>query len=333
MNEIVLLDACVLVPYGLSGLLMTFAEAELFEPRWSERILVEVQRALVEKMRKPVDKVKTRLDAMWEAFPEANVHGFEWMEAGLSCHPKDRHVLAAAIAAGATTLVTTNLKDFPEEACAPHGVVAQHPDRFLLELLLGVDAATCAVALEAHVARMRRPPTTAGEFLSGLTKVAPTFANCMHQSILEGSPVLSDVPAYLAVDPEESPLANWRDSPDWTDPLHVALTWWTALRNQGSFADELHGLTHSPSAFGDYQWAVDLLDPLSIASKVYYAVDDPERVAFVRFVPEVASSSQTFASFAVRGGAYLTMCKHLDGTWRVWGLGPLMVPASRVGDS
>ncbi|MFY1669538.1 hypothetical protein ACN27G_06220 [Plantactinospora sp. WMMB334] len=47
---------------------------------------------------------------------------------------KDRHVLAAAVAAGADSIITCNLRDFPLAACQPHGVVAEHPDTVLLDL-------------------------------------------------------------------------------------------------------------------------------------------------------------------------------------------------------
>jgi hypothetical protein len=46
--------------------------------------------------------------------------------------PDDRHVLAAAIVGRADVIVTANLKDFPAEALAPHGIEAQHPDTFLI---------------------------------------------------------------------------------------------------------------------------------------------------------------------------------------------------------
>lgn len=120
MTAIALLDACVLVPQRLSSLLLTFAEGGLFEPRWSEQILSETERALTEKLGVSTDRAVHRIAAMRDAFPEASVHGFEILQEGLTCHAKDRHVLAAAIAAGAETLVTANVRDFPDESCSPH---------------------------------------------------------------------------------------------------------------------------------------------------------------------------------------------------------------------
>jgi hypothetical protein len=56
----------------------------------------------------------------------------------------------------------------------------------------------------------------------------------------------------------------------------------------------------------------------SIASGVYFAVDDPAGdVAFIRFVPEVAQSSQVFESFLIRGGRFMTLERRPDGTWCV----------------
>lgn len=49
--------------------------------------------------------------------------------------PKDRHVLAAAVAGHAEHIVTENLKDFPDEATAPYNVRTIPPDTFLMMLL------------------------------------------------------------------------------------------------------------------------------------------------------------------------------------------------------
>lgn len=47
---------------------------------------------------------------------------------------KDRHILAAAVGAGAEIIVAFNLRGFPDEALAPFRMGARHPDRFLIEL-------------------------------------------------------------------------------------------------------------------------------------------------------------------------------------------------------
>jgi len=48
--------------------------------------------------------------------------------------PKDRHVLAAAIRAGADLIVTFNLKDFPEDSLYSWNIEAVHPQDYLLTL-------------------------------------------------------------------------------------------------------------------------------------------------------------------------------------------------------
>lgn len=111
MTPIVFLDANVLVPYNLMSVLLTMAEDGLFTPRWSQAVLDETSRALVEKLGLPRDGVNRRMWAMTKAFPEAMVTGYEHLEAAVNCDPKDRHVLAGAVAAGADALVTVNLRD------------------------------------------------------------------------------------------------------------------------------------------------------------------------------------------------------------------------------
>jgi hypothetical protein len=166
----------------LANVLLTFAEGDLFEPRWSERIVAEATRALAEKLGIPPEKVAKRMGAMRRAFPEAAVAVFETLEPGLECHPKDRHVLAAAIASGAEYVVTFNLRHFPEAACKPYGINAVHPDAFMLDLLAG-SPAEAAAALEQCAASLANPAMTPGQVLAQMADAAPGFSDAMRQIV------------------------------------------------------------------------------------------------------------------------------------------------------
>jgi len=159
-------------------------------------------------------------------------------------------VLAAAIAAGAETLVTANVQDFPEAACRPHGITVPDPVVFLLELMVR-DARACHTAVEREAKRMRRPPMTARDVLAGIAGVVPTFANSLYQAMLDGDVVTNEVPAYVAVPDEDGPLQSFASAPDPSDPLHVALAWCNALNDRGRYLAALQSLTWSPAAFGD----------------------------------------------------------------------------------
>jgi predicted nucleic acid-binding protein len=113
----VILDACVLVPYQLADLLLRLADAELFEPLWSDDLLAEVERN-IGKLGVQPDKAARRIAQMASAFPNATVTGFEHLVPVMSTDPKDRHVAAAAVRGGAALVVTANTRDFPPEAMA-----------------------------------------------------------------------------------------------------------------------------------------------------------------------------------------------------------------------
>ena len=72
----------------------------------------------------------------------------------------DIHVLAAAIEGAADVIVTRNLRDFPAQRLAPHGLTAQHPDLFIADLFNAESEAVLA-AVRRHRAALRNPPRTA----------------------------------------------------------------------------------------------------------------------------------------------------------------------------
>lgn len=133
----VVLDACVLVPQSLCDLLLRLAEEpRLYRPVWTEEILGEAHRALTQRLPKkwPVAAADRWREAIGRAFPEACITPAAALIAKAGNHRGDRHVLAAAIDAGAKDIVTFNLRHFRPEALAPWKIKAVSPDEFLLEL-------------------------------------------------------------------------------------------------------------------------------------------------------------------------------------------------------
>ncbi len=129
------LDTNVLYPFSLRDTLLRLAELELYTPLWSARILEEMRRNLAQH--RITAEQATRIEAaMRAAFEEAEIDTaeIERLEPAMTNDPKDRHVLAAAVAADSELIVTFDLDDFPAQACEPLGVEATHPDDFLLDL-------------------------------------------------------------------------------------------------------------------------------------------------------------------------------------------------------
>ena len=90
-------DTCA--PYGatLTDTLLRIAEQDAFRPTWSPDVLEELRRNLNEIPGLAEGAADRRIRAMTDAFPEALIEGYEPLIAGMTCDPKDRHVLAAEL--------------------------------------------------------------------------------------------------------------------------------------------------------------------------------------------------------------------------------------------
>ena len=169
------LDTCVLYPAYLCDTLLRLAEASAYRPLWSADVFAELRRNLIERGLPP-DRVDRRLGQMSRSFPDALVTGYESLIDGMTNHPKDRHVLAAAVRANAEVIVTFNLSDFPEPALKPYDIAAIHPDDFLLDQLDLYPGLTTDV-LRHQAASYRRAPNTVPEVLVLLQRTGvPRFA-------------------------------------------------------------------------------------------------------------------------------------------------------------
>lgn len=317
-----LLDACTLIPIRLTTTLLWLAEAGLFEVLWSDAILDEVERNLP-KVGIRSEQAARRIDAMRRGFGAAAlVDDFERLIPDMTCDVKDRHVLAAAVRGGADTLVTFNRKDFPPESTDGYGITVVHPDLFLVRLLAEHPNDVIA-ALQSGTAALHKPSQTMRKFLALLTPTVPMFANLAADTAAGPPAQTSPVPALVRADEGEA-VAAFGEPGDFSNPAQVAFTWWAGI--QGDL-DLARALTYDSSAWDDYQWAIDELSGKSLASKVIPAVDAPEDVAFMRFVPEVATTAQVFSPYNTL--VLILVLVRIEGDrWRVWGLGEGM-PAAR----
>lgn len=173
MGFAVVLDTCTLYPAHLRDTLLRLAELGLYQPLWSKDILCELSTNLEVTAQVGAPAVKRLLSEMRGAFPEAQVDGYEDLIESMACHPKDRHVLAAAVRSKAGAIITFNLSDFPDTAIKPYEIEVIHPDDFLLDLL---DLAPDLVIeeLERQAQSNRRRPATLRELLDALSTIRIT---------------------------------------------------------------------------------------------------------------------------------------------------------------
>ncbi|HTR71967.1 MAG TPA: PIN domain-containing protein [Solirubrobacteraceae bacterium] len=178
------LDASVLYQGLLRNLLLWIAAEGGLNPIWTERILEETRRSLIEDGTLEPEQWERLQAAMLASFPEAMLDqaAADEMEHEMPNDEKDRHVLAAAVAGDADLVITGNLRHFAQTDVEKVGKRAASPDQVLCELL----AATPAVvesAMQQLVAVMRTPRSwTLSELLGRLAglgrgdELAPRFA-------------------------------------------------------------------------------------------------------------------------------------------------------------
>jgi predicted nucleic acid-binding protein len=172
----VVLDTCVLYPAHLRDTLLRQAERGLYRALWSADILEELERNLVEAGI-GVDPVRRLVAEMRSAFPDAEVSGYRSLSDGLTCDPKDRHVLAAAVCTDAAAIVTFNIDDFPPASVDPFEIDVIDHDTFLLDQLDLTPPAVIDELQQQAVANRREPKTLSG-LLDALARAgAPGFAD------------------------------------------------------------------------------------------------------------------------------------------------------------
>jgi predicted nucleic acid-binding protein len=158
---IVVYDAEALFPNAQRDLLIRMAIHDMVQAKWTDQILDEMVRARGRKRQDATPEKLARLRTLMnDSIPDCLVTGYEPLIEGLKLpDPDDRHVLAAAIRAGAQVIVTTNLRDFPPAELEPWNVVAKSPDDFVLDQITIDDRVVFTCVQEIANARKWHPQT------------------------------------------------------------------------------------------------------------------------------------------------------------------------------
>lgn len=153
-------------PAPLRDLLIRIARTGVVQARWTDMILNECFRNILEKRPElATRRLERTRKLMNKAVADCLITGFEPLIEGLTLPDEDdRHVLAAAIRAGAQAIITFNLSDFPDRELSLFGIEAKHPDDFVLEVLHLAPGAICG-AVNGQVAALKNPPRPLADVL------------------------------------------------------------------------------------------------------------------------------------------------------------------------
>lgn len=172
---VVVLDANVLVPIVACDFLLTAFDLQLFEPIVSATVLQEVERTLTEEFPhlEPGGLLR-RVAHMRAALADQTID--TGMIDGLpdTINTKDRHVIAAALAAEATVVVTNDNALRSEIAASGLDLEPLDSDTFAMRLW-EASPADVGEVVDALVAKRRRRPVSPEEMAEQLRVHFPTM--------------------------------------------------------------------------------------------------------------------------------------------------------------
>ena len=141
----------------------------MFRAKWSAKIHEEWTSALLkDRADLTPEQLARTCELMNAAVLDCLVEGHETLVGSLSLpDPDDRHVLAAAIHAGADAIVTFNLRDFPQDVQNLYSIEVLHPDDFI-QFQYDFNNAAVIIAAQRCRSRLKKQPKTPAEYLETL---------------------------------------------------------------------------------------------------------------------------------------------------------------------
>jgi hypothetical protein len=141
----------------------------LVEARWSDEIHDEwIRNLAANDPSVSIDRLNVTRQLMNAVLPHATVCDYEHHIPTIDLpDDDDRHVVAAAIVAGASLIITWNVRDFPAKELARYQLRKQTPDAFLMNLYTAVPDVVVAVTANARH-NLRKSKMSAVDFIKAL---------------------------------------------------------------------------------------------------------------------------------------------------------------------
>jgi predicted nucleic acid-binding protein len=168
----VFVDTSVLFPFSVMDLMLALTEDGIHDVLWTEALLGEWEEVVTRDRRRTKATARSITRSIREAFADSEVPAADYLPLvpGMPGNDPDDHVhMAAAIAGAASTIVTWNLKDFPAEALAEHGLEVLDPDTYLYRLIEQFPDEVGATLIRLAAGK-RRPRLSTTQVLDALDK-------------------------------------------------------------------------------------------------------------------------------------------------------------------
>lgn len=169
------LDADVLVPILSCDFLLTAFDLGLYEPVVSTEAVAEVERNLIEDFPQ-VDPaaLRRRVGQMREALDDQLIDPGSVDDASAVINPKDRHVIATALAGEASIVVSNDKRLRAEIESADLGLLAMSADDFATHLWT-VAPDDVDEIINTLVAKRTKKPVTAHDLIEAMGGSFPTM--------------------------------------------------------------------------------------------------------------------------------------------------------------
>lgn len=134
--ERIFVDTATLYPISLADLVLRLAELGMYDLVWSDHLLSEVERVLVSRKGLSFERAAYFCECIRSAFPAGRVPPESYLPLEASRtgpDPADHVHSAAAVAGGATVVLSPDRTGYPASDIAP--ARRRNPDPFLTSLL------------------------------------------------------------------------------------------------------------------------------------------------------------------------------------------------------
>ena len=131
----VLLDTNVLFSFYLRDLILSLAESQTIDFKWSDAIKFELISSLVKTETMSNIKALELVRTIDDTFPFATVSTSEDSKIKYGCSDADdEHIFHAGVVSSCQSIVTFNISDFPFNAKSEHGIEIISPDDYLTRI-------------------------------------------------------------------------------------------------------------------------------------------------------------------------------------------------------